>query len=435
MKELSPRNKSFVFGDFQLNNEKQLLTSDKREIHLPKRPFEILSFLIENRGRVVSRDELLDKFWDGHDVYDDALRKTVGAIRQAIDDTQKPPRLIETRYGSGYRFIGTVEEIDKSANGNGNHNGFKTNFAENSKPARLNFPFVLTAILLASVLFFVSLGFYVYFPKDRPSSLPDNSFQTSAPIRSIAILPLKNLTGDAGNEYFSDGMTESIITELSRVNELKVISRSSTFALKDRETDPLVIGRKLNVDALLEGSVQKKAETLSVNVRLISTRDGSVLWTSKDFESPVSNAFELQETISCNIAVELRAELCGAVPKRNTNNSDAYQAYLKGRYQWNKRTGDGIKRSIALYEQAINLDSKYALAFAGLAESYVQGIWHVPFVSKDVLPKAKAAALKAIELDESLAEAHTALANVYELEWNWAAAERDKIPPKLCPIK
>lgn len=431
MKEVSPPNKSFVFGDFRLDKKSQILTLNGREIHLPKRPFYVLTYLVENRERIVSRNELFDKFWDGHDVYDDALRKTVGAIRHAIDDTQKPPRFIETRYGSGYRFIGTVEEILENTNGNGNLGSVKPNLnidlnnEFSSKSNRQNFPYILIAILLVSVLFFVSLGFYVYFPKDKQNFSPNNLVQTTAPIRSIAILPLKNLTGDVNNEYFSEGITESIIAELSRVDELKVISRSSTFALKDRETDPQEIGKKLNVDALLEGSLQKKGETVSVNVRLISTRDGSVLWTSKDFERPISNAYELQDIISCNIAIELRTELCDIVPKRNTNNSDAYQAYLKGRYQWNKRTGDGIKKSIEFYEQAIKLDSKYALAYAGLSESYVQGIWHVPFDSKEVLSKAEKAAQTAIELDETLAEAHTALANVYELNWNWSEAERE----------
>jgi tetratricopeptide (TPR) repeat protein len=202
-----------------------------------------------------------------------------------------------------------------------------------------------------------------------------------------------------------------------------VTSRSSTFALKDKENDPREIGRKLNVDALLEGSVQKKGEIVSVSVRLISTADGRVLWTSQEFARPVSNSYELQDIISCNLANELRAKFCGEVASRNTTSTDAYQAYLKGRYQWNKRTAGGIRRSIEFYEQAIDLDPKYALAFAGLAESYVQGIWHVPFVSKEVLPKARAAALKAVELDDTLAEAHTALASVYGLEWNWAQSE------------
>ena len=424
----SPENKIFIFDDYHLSAESQRLLLADKEIHLPKRPFDILRFLIENRERVVSREELLDKFWDGHNVYDDALRKTVGAIRHAIDDTRKPPRFIETRYGSGYRFIGAVAEISK--NGKGNHAEIETNSEKdttlNFTSNRRKFPYILTAIIFTSLLFFVSLGFYEYFPgRNENLSTQKNIVQTPAAVRSIAILPLKNLTGDANYEYFSDGITESIITELSRVSELKVISRSSTFALKGRETDPRELGKQLSIDALLEGSVQKKGENLSVNVRLISTKDGSILWTSQDFERPVFNAFELQDTISCNIAIELRTEFCDIVPKRNTTNSGAYQAYLKGRFQWNKRTGGGIKKSIEYYNQAISFDAGYAQAYAGLSESYLQGIWHVPFDSKEVLPKAESAARKAIELDETLPEAHTALGNVYSLNWNWSETERE----------
>lgn len=418
-------NKKIFFGEFWLESESRTLWQNDKEIHLAKRPFDVLLFLIENHERVVSRDELLDKFWDGHDVYDDALRKCVSAIRHSLNDKGKPPRFIETRYGTGFRFIGTIEEErETKAIGSSNWQSAERINGNTTKDKGQN-RYVLIIITIISLLF-VSLSFYVYLPNDTNNlSSPNNLVEAVAPVRSIAVLPLKNLTGEANNEYFSDGVTESIITQLSRVNELRIVSRSSTFALKDKEIDPREIGKKLNVDALLEGSLQKKGDLLSVNVRLISTQDGRILWTSQNFERLISNAYELQDTISCSLAIELRTELCDTVPRQNTSNADAYQAYLQGRFQWNKRTGEGIKKSIEYYNQAIAADSKYALAYAGLAESYVQGIWHVPFASKEVLPKAEQAARKAIELDDTLAEAHTALANVYELNWNWSATEHE----------
>ena len=436
MTEATNGHKKFVFDEFRLVDESRTLWRGGEEIHLAKRPFDVLQFLIENRERVVSREELLDKFWDGHDVYDDALRKTVGTIRPALDDMKKPPRFIETRYGSGFRFIGTVEEEEKRRRGeeeieisdfkfqisNHTHNGQQTKDKGQKTKNEIANRKVLLSIFAVAFILLVAFGFYVNFPNGKENS--SNNPADSA-VRSIAVLPLKNLTGEANNEYFSDGVTESIITELSRVSELKIVSRSSTFALKDKEIDPREIGKKLNVDALLEGSLQKKGDLLSVSVRLISTRDGSVLWTSQDFERPFSNAYELQDTISQKIAIELRTELSDVSPNRKTTNADAYQAYLKGRFHWNKRTAEGIKKSIEFYEQAIGFDSNYAPAYAGLAESYLQGIWHVPFSGKEVLPKAKAAAIKAVELDKTSAEAHAALGNVYELEWNWAQAERE----------
>jgi TolB-like protein/DNA-binding winged helix-turn-helix (wHTH) protein/tetratricopeptide (TPR) repeat protein len=401
---------------------------------LAKRPFQVLRFLIENRERVVSRNELLDRFWDGSDVYDDALRKCIGSIRKALQDEKRPARFIETRYGSGYRFIGAID-----ANGNGHTNGANNGgrgtaaqivtapeAGQNLKPrapGRLAYRAAAFAVLVLLAL----AATYIYFPRHgdaRPAVLADE-VEALVTVRSVAVLPLKNLTGDTNNEYFSDGVTESIIAELSRIEELAVVSRSSTFALKNTDPDPAEIKRRLNVDAFLEGGVQKRGDTLSINMRLISTANGRVLWTSQNFERPVASAYELQDTIACNIAHELRAELCEGGTGAGTTNAGAYEAYLKGRYYWNKRTADGIRTSIDLYRQAIALDPDYALPYAGLAESYVQGVWHVPFAAKDVLPKAKAAGLKALELQGSLAEAHTALANVYELEWNWAAAERE----------
>jgi TolB-like protein/DNA-binding winged helix-turn-helix (wHTH) protein/lipoprotein NlpI len=436
--------KKYQLGEFALEPETKRLTLNGDELHLANRPFQVLLYLIENQERLVSRNELLDKFWDGKDVYDDALRKAVGTIRKTLDDHHDHPQFIETRWAGGYRYIGPIEEIfvhDSSIaeiertcgvkivveeeitnEAKQNENGYA--FVDKKTLLKAKSEFTRLAFVSTAVLFLVIASFLVYRFIFNPSNQTASATNITS-VHSIAVLPLKNLTGDVNNEYFSDGVTESIITELSRVGELRIISRSSTFTFKGKEIDPREIGKKLSVDALLEGSIQKKGDLLSVNVRLISTKDGRVLWTSQDFERPINTAYELQDTISCNVADELRTELCGKNSKRNTTNGDAYQAYLKGRYHWNKRTGEGIKRSIEFYEQAIAIDSNYALAYAGLADSYVQGIWHVPFAAKEVLPKAKEAALKAIELDDTLAEAHTALANIYELDWNWLEAQRE----------
>lgn len=432
VKEESPESKKFCFENYRLDAQSQILLSDEKEVHLAKRPLQILYFLIENRERVVSRDELLNKFWEGHEVYDDALRKTVGAIRKALNDLTKPPKFIETRYGSGYRFIGAVEESEKSVNRNGKSDASinpteTANKSINSEKTLYGFPYVLASILAISLVSLVVLGFYAFRQTDNADG-QTNLLNPPPRKQSIAVLPLKNLTGDTNNDYLSDGITESIITELSRLNELKIISRSSTFTFKDKEIKPQDIGKQLAVDSLLEGSLQKKGELFSVSVRLINASDGQILWTSENFERPLNSAYELQNAIACNVANELGRELCGIIaqhPRRNTTSADAYQAYLKGRYYWNKRTGEGIKKSIEFYEQALRFDANYAPAYAGLAESYVQGIWHVPFIPQEVLPKAKNAALKAIELDSTSAEALTALANVYELEWNWSEAERE----------
>jgi len=419
----------YSFGDFQIDPRAKILRSGSNEIHLAPRPFEVLCFLLANNDRVVKRTELLDKFWNGHDVYDDALRKCVGAIRKALDDSNKPARFIETRYGGGYRFVADVESGATDGNGHhGNLDASSLNRSDNSATERYRSDRSnrrLFSRISARVLLFVIVGFYVFGPR-KSASTDQTVVAAAAPaIHSIAIMPIKNLTRDVTNEYFSDGITESLITELALSDDVRVISRSSTFAFKDKETDPRTLGQILNVDSLLEGSVQKRGENVTVRVRLVNTVDGSIIWTSNDFERPLTEAFDLQDVIACNLAAELRTEICKDIPNKRTKNGLAYQEYLKGRFEWNKRTAAGIKKSIEHYRTAIEMDPSYALAYSGLSESYVQGIWHVPFDAAEVLPKAKETALRAVELDDDLTEAHTALAEVYSLEWKWDASRRE----------
>jgi TolB-like protein/DNA-binding winged helix-turn-helix (wHTH) protein/Tfp pilus assembly protein PilF len=422
MEEGTTKGRSYRFGEIHLDTDTKIIKVSGVEVHLARRPFDVLSFLLENNDRVVSRAELLDEFWNGHEVYDDALRKCVGAIRKVLSDDRKPPRFIETRYGGGYRFIGEVSAFPANGNGKGEAGRAETRseVASRFQGSRLKY----AAFLVSLSVLLIGLAAFIFISASSPAK-PESIAAPVAPFRSIAVMPIKNFTGDPANEYFSDGLTESIITQLSRGGELTIISRSSTFMLKNKDVDPREIGKQLNVDTLLEGAVQKKDKTVNVRVRLVNAKDGSVLWTSNDFERSLAGANDLQDLIACNVAAELKAKLCGTSPNSRTDNGYAYQEYLKGRFEWNKRTGDGIKKSIEHYRKAIEFDPKYALAYAGLADSYVQGIWHVPFNENEVVSKARKAGLQAIEIDDSLAEAHAAIATVYSLEWRWDEAERE----------
>ncbi len=377
--------------------------------------------LILERDRVLTRGELLDNFWDGHEVYDDALRKCVGSIRKAIGDTSRPARFIETRYGGGYRFVADVSTIS-AAEGQGPLTEANSRSVR-SRPFLLGRRLVAVSVLLLALS---SLGFYAFRSSAGPVGTEvSNAADPPRQVRSIAVMPIKNLTGRDDAEYFSDGLSESIITEMARADDLRVISRGSTFAFKGKETDPREIGQKLGVDAILEGSVQGRGETINLRVRLVSATDGSILWTSNDYEREFSTAADLQDIIACNLAAELRTELCGAARHHGTKNGIAFQEYLKGRFEWNKRTAQGIRKSIEHFDRAISADPTYALAYSGLAESYVQGIWHVPFDSSEALPKAREMALRSAALAPELAEARTALASIYLLEWQWRAAESE----------
>jgi TolB-like protein/Flp pilus assembly protein TadD len=252
----------------------------------------------------------------------------------------------------------------------------------------------------------------------------------AASVSSIAVLPLKNLTGDAANEYLSDGLSESLINSLARIDGLKVISRGSVLNFKDKEMDLREIGQKLGVGAVLEGNLNKTDSNVRVQVRLVSTDDGRVLWASENYEGASENIFAIQDQIARGVTAGLKLKLSALVERkvshRQTNNRDAYDAYLKGRYYWNERTiPNALPHAIKSFEEAIQKDPNYALAYSGLADSYIMSFWYTPMSSNEAFIKARQAAEEAVRLDDSLSECHTSLAAVAMNEWNWTLAEKE----------
>jgi TolB-like protein/DNA-binding winged helix-turn-helix (wHTH) protein/Tfp pilus assembly protein PilF len=428
----------YVFAEFVLEPQSRKLSQRNVPVHLTRKPFQVLLYLVEHRDRLVTRAELLERFWEGHEVYDETLTKSVGAIRKALDDQSEKPRFIETKWSEGYRFVCEVEEQrpaprissagiqnlaeeTDSSQAAALENGVINSSAQGqSKLFRRIAAIGGTCVVLA----LVALAVYLY---RQPWLTP---VHVEVPIRSIAVLPLKNLTNDPENEYFSDGMTDSLITALSKVEGLRVTSRGSVFHFKGQENDPRELGKQLNVAAILEGSVRKDGESVRVAVRLVSTDDGRVLWTSETYDRSLRDIFALQDEIARSVATGLRVKLTGAgdrqLVRRYTNDVDAYQLYLKGRYYWNERTEAGLEQGIEYFKQAIAKDPGYAQAYAGLADSYIlMGVGDYSVLSpKEAMPRAKAAALKALELDETLAEAHTSLGFLnYVSDWDFPGAE------------
>src|SRR5262249_15218476 len=224
-------------------------------------------------------------------------------------------------------------------------------------------------------------------------------------------------------DYLSDGITEALITELSKASDLKVISRASVFALKDQNIDAREAGQRLGVANIIEGALLKSGDQIRVQVRLVNASDGHVVWSSDSVERPMTDIFALQDEISCNVASHLEAALCGK-QGGGTRNLAAYEAYLRGRYYWNKRTGEGLKKAIEYFEQATRLDPNYALAYCGLADSYSLGVWYIPLPVSEAVPQLRAAANRAVEIDPSLGEAYLSLANVYSFDWEWNESMR-----------
>ena len=282
-------------------------------------------------------------------------------------------------------------------------------------------------ILIGSLVLLIALliGFVKF---SRPT--PNRPAVATANAKSIAVLPFENLSHDPDNAYFADGIQEEILTRLSKIADLKVISRTSTQRYKGTPTNLLEIAKQLGVAHILEGTVQKAADQVRVNVQLINAQTDSHLWAEK-FDRNLADIFAVESEIATKIADTLQAKLTGsekqAIAARPTENSEAHQLYLKGRYFLSRRTEEGLKKSVEFFNQAIDKDSGYALAYSGLADSnmYLLKLAFLRGLSrKESYERAKAAATKALELDDNLAEAHTSLALVkMEYEWDWASSE------------
>ncbi|MDP9194539.1 MAG: protein kinase [Acidobacteriota bacterium] len=251
--------------------------------------------------------------------------------------------------------------------------------------------------------------------------------RTSKSIDSIAVLPLANASNDPNTEYLSDGITEGIINKLSQLPKLKVMARSTVFRYKNREVDAQSVGRELRVRAVLTGVVKHVGERLQISVELVDSHDGAQLW-GETYTRDLADLLMLQEEMSREIADKLRIKLTGAEKKklrqRTTENSEAYQLYLKGRYHWNKRTEDGLRRGVQFFREAIESDPSFAMAYAGMADCFITMATNIPLPPRETMPKAKAAAMRAIELDDGLAEAWASLGAVrWWFDWDWEGAE------------
>ncbi len=272
---------------------------------------------------------------------------------------------------------------------------------------------------LAAVLLLAAGGFYWYTGR-------------TASIGSIAVLPLVNASGNPDAEYLSDGISESLISSLSKLPRLRVMSRSTSFRYKGKDVDPQKVGGELSVGAVFTGKLAQRGETLRIQAELVNVKDGSALWNGQ-YERRMSDLVAVQEEITNEISGKLRLKLTGdekkAATKRNTASSEALQAYQKGRFHWNKRAPQDARRAVELFEEAIRIDPNFALAYSGLADSYIAlglGLLDGPSAPKDTIPRAKEAASKAISLDENLGEAHASLALAeFFYDWNWVKAEDD----------
>lgn len=423
------------FDAFEADLRSGELRKQGIKIKLHHQPFQVLSMLLEHPGEVVTREELKTKLWpfDTFVDFDVGLNSAVKKLRDALGDSADIPRYVETLPRRGYRFIGSLSNtstskaelaagvpvgvIDEKPSAAGAEAERKVSVV--SGPGSRWMLWATVAVLVGLLVLLV--GFDARSWRERLLART-----TPIHIRSIAVLPLENLSGDPAQEYFTDGMTDALITDLAQISSLKVISRTSVMRYKGTRMALPEIARELNVDGIVEGTVAQSGERVRVDAQLIQATTDRHVW-AKTYERSPGDAVLLQSEVARAIANAIQVQLTPQEQARLTRaqsvDPETYALYLKGRYFWNQRGEDSLRKSINYFQQAIRRSPNYALAYAGLAEAYAVSFHVAP---QEQYSAAKAAARRALELDEGLAEAHNALAaSLFWYDWDWAGAEKE----------
>jgi TolB-like protein/DNA-binding winged helix-turn-helix (wHTH) protein/Tfp pilus assembly protein PilF len=404
------------FSVFELDLRAGELRKRGLKIRLQEQPFRVLATLVERAGEVVTREELQKKLWPADTLvdFDHGLNKAINKIREALSDSAESPRFVETVARRGYRFLADVKVADTAAVPRAEQ-ATELQTAEvrarsdlagkPADPKHLLPPLAWKTTVLVLLLLTISVAAWRLQSRGRPSYV----------IRSLAVLPLESLSGDASQDYFADGMTDELISDLGQISALRVISRTSVMVYKHVRKPLPQIARELGVDAVVEGTVLRSGDQVRITAQLIEASSDKHLW-SQSYQGELRDTLALQNQVASAIADQIRINLNSQEQATLKNvrvvNPEAYESYLKGRYFWNKRTADGLKVALAYFNQAIDQDPKYAQAYSGLADTYaLLGDWqYAVMTAKEALPKAKAAAIKALELDITLGEAHNSLA-------------------------
>ncbi len=437
------RSHFYHFGAFHIDTQERLLLRNGEPVPLPPKVYDTLLALVENGGRIIEKEALMKTVWPDTFVEDANLTVNISALRRALGEGVSEHQYIETVPRRGYRFVSPVtrvndERTDLFTEARGNTQAVieeagkvEAEEKRSRDGERLSLPlgititlprsrnFSLAVVGLALLLAGLSaIAYYTWTKRGAPE----------LKVRSIAVLPFKPLVADSRDEPLEMGMCDALITRLSGLNQLVVRSTSSVAMYNKPGQDPLAAGRELGVDALLDGYVQRSGDKIRVTAQLLSIADGKHLWSGQ-FNENFTDIFAVEDSISRQMAealLKLTSEDERRVTRHYTDNVEAYDFYLKGRYFLDKRTSEGVKKSIQHFQQATEKDPTYALAFAGLAEAYVINAVRFDMPPKDSYQKAKSAALRALEIDDTNAEAHMALANIRcWYDWDWSGAESE----------
>jgi TolB-like protein/DNA-binding winged helix-turn-helix (wHTH) protein len=418
------------FGAFEINLQSGEVRKKGMRLRLSGQPFQVLAVLLERPGEVVTREELHSKLWpaDTFVDFDHGLNNAVARIREVLEDSSDTPRYVETIPRRGYRFIAPLTDLPPSAvlptNSDDSRPSLKIASALSSAPSApsTRSRLVLNKRLLGALafLFVLGLGLLLYRTDTRRRA-------SSSPIKSLAVLPLENLSSDPDQQYFADGMTEELTTQLAQISAVKLISRTSVMRFKGTRTPLSQIARELNVDAIVEGSVARSGNRVRINAQLIDASTDRHLW-AHSYERDLREILTLQAEVANAIAMEVNGKLAPQLRPRMADtrpNPDAYVAYLKSRYFIdNQRSAEGARKSLEYSLQAVRTDPDWAMGYSGLANSYVSASLLGVLPPNEAMPQAKIAAQKALQLNPDIDLAHVALANALTMfDFNHAAAE------------
>lgn len=440
--------RSYEFGKFRLVPEEHLLLCKGEPVSLSPKVFEVLVCLVEHEGHLIKKNDLLDRLWADSFVEEATLARTVSTLRKALGETTED-KFIETVAKLGYRFIAPVRlvtedeilsspllldrESDHTVKPDSAPKKVDTESASDfpAEAVPLWGRILSRPVLLIGSLCIAALFVAIMISWNRQAKSVDD-------IRSIAVLPFNQIGEGERDESLEFGMADTLITQLSKLKRVVVRPTSAVAKYTGQKPDSIQAGRDLKVDAVLEGTIQRTGERVRLNLQLIRTSDGTQLWAER-FDTSFSDIFAVQDSISDQVVgalnVQLSREERDLAAKRPTVHPEAHRLYVQGRFFWNKRTADERRKAIGYFNKAIALDPNYAWAYAGLADCYVLGGHGTGMPVSELMAKAKAAATRALEIDNSLAEAHTSLALV-NLTYDWdfeGAASRFRRALELNP--
>ena len=412
----------YQFGPFRIDVAERLLQLEGESVTLTPKSFDLLLLLVENQGHLLEKDDLMKTLWPNTFVEEANLSNNISQLRKVLS-ADPTHQYIETVPRRGYRFVAKVaaasvvpdikcaKVVDDAVEDLGEKDSRGSISSRGIKIPRL-------AIVVTAILALV-LAFYYFWPRERV---------TQNAIRTIAVLPFKPLAADSNDDSLQMGMADALITRISNIRQLIVRPTSAVRKYTALDNDELAAGREQRVDAVLEGNIQKSADKVRVTVRLVRVADGSVFWADQ-FDERFTNLFSVQDSIAERVAGALSVKITGedreSLTKRYTADTDAYQLYMRGRYYLNKSTEADFRKSIVYFQQALERDSNYALAYAGLADSYVQLGFFGLMPMNESHSRAREAAVRALQIDDGLGEARASLAIILTTYyWDWAEAEK-----------